>query len=312
MDVVGINHGGRGDGVDVFLQTATGTLADPVTYHENHGGFDEVDVGDVNGDGRTDIVVMSGSGYAAPNIGVLPQKADGTMDAPVYYSVGFQITTQGVGVGDVNGDGLSDIVVSYGGNRPGSFIGRFLQNTQQTLDPAVSYPSYEIPSPVVVADVDSDGRKDVLVVHKAWLRLGVYRQTAAGNLGAEEPPIASGDGFQPQGLAVGDINGDGLPDVVFADNHVGLVKLLHVDDVPPKVAGHGARGRDLLPERADRDGLDGERQRGAGRVRRVGLAGRGRDVWSAGRLHGPARGGAHLHLDALGPRGGHAPPRHGA
>jgi hypothetical protein len=237
MDVVGINWGARGDGVDVFLQTAAGTLAPPVTYHENHGGYDEVDVGDVNGDGRTDIVVMSGQLYSAPNVGVLPQNADGTMGAPVYYSVGANITTQGVGVGDVNGDGLSDIVVSYGGNRPGSFIARFLQNAQQTLDPAVSYASYDIPSPVVLADVDEDGRKDVLVAHSGWLRLGVYRQTSTGDLGAEELyPIGNASIFQPQGLAVGDINGDGLPDVVVADSNNGLVKLLHVDDVPPSVA----------------------------------------------------------------------------
>jgi len=237
MDVVGINWGARGDGVDVFLQTATGALASPVTYHVNHGGYDEVDVGDVNGDGRTDVVVMSGQLYSAPNIGVLPQNASGTMDAPVYDSVGSNITTNGVGVGDVNGDGLSDIVVSYGGNRPGSFIGRFLQNAQHTLDPVVSYASYDIPSPVVIADVDSDGRKDVLVAHSGWARMGVYRQTSAGDLGAEELyPITGADEFQPQGLAVGDINGDGLPDVVIADSNAGLVRLLHVDDVPPTVA----------------------------------------------------------------------------
>src|SRR5436190_1251174 len=83
MDVVGINWGLLGDGVSVYLQTATGALAAPVIYHVTHGGYDEVDVGDVNGDGRTDIVVMSGQTFS-PNIGVLPQNADGTMGTPVY------------------------------------------------------------------------------------------------------------------------------------------------------------------------------------------------------------------------------------
>jgi hypothetical protein len=248
MDVVAINWGSRDDGVDVFLQTATGTLAAPVTYHVTHGGYDDVTVGDVNGDGRTDIVVMSGQLYADPNIGVLPQNADGTMGPPVYYSVGTNILTHGVAVGDTNGDGLADIVVSYGGNRPASFIGRFLQNTGGTLDPVVAYPSYDIPSAMALADVDSDGRKDVLVTHSGWVRLGVYRQTASGDLGAEETyaiPYASQ--YQPQGLAVGDINGDGLPDVVIADYNNGLVVLRHVDDQPPTVAVTAPTGGTFYP-----------------------------------------------------------------
>ncbi|HLK89608.1 MAG TPA: FG-GAP-like repeat-containing protein [Polyangia bacterium] len=247
MDVVGINWGSRDDGVDVFLQTSAGTLAPPVTYHETHGGYDEVDVGDVNGDGRTDIIVMSGQTFD-PNIGVLLQNADGTMAPPVYYSVGGSVLTRGVAVDDANGDGLADIVVSYGGNRPNSFIGRFLQNATNTFDPAVSYASYDIPSAVVLADVDEDGRKDVVVTHSGWNAMGVYRQMASGELGAEELyaiPYASQ--YQPQGLAVGDINGDGLPDAVIADYNHGLVVLRHVDDVPPRVAVTSPTGGTFYP-----------------------------------------------------------------
>lgn len=236
MDVVGINWGSSGDAVDIFLQTTDGALAPPVTYHVVHDGYDEVDVGDVDGDGRTDVVVMNGQGYAFPNIGVLPQNADGTMGTPVYYSVGGDVLTGGVAVGDCNGDGLSDLVVSYGGNRPRSFIARFLQNEQHTLDPAESFTSYDIPTPVVLADVDGDGRADVLTAHSGWGRLGVYRQAPDGGLGAEELyPITSASWFRPQGLAVGDINGDTLPDVVIADSGAGLVVLRHVDDAPPVV-----------------------------------------------------------------------------
>jgi hypothetical protein len=248
LDVVGINWGARGDGVDVFLQTATGTLAAPVTYHESHGGYDEVDVGDVNGDGRTDIIVMSGQLYADPNIGLLLQKADGTMAAPVYYSVGSNIITHGVAVGDLNGDGLSDVVVSYGGNRPSSLIGCFFQNAGNTLNPAMSAHSYDLPSAIVLADVDEDGRKDVVVTHDGWMALGVYRQTAAGNVSPEELYALPYDSqYQPQGLAVGDINGDGLADVVIADANNGLVVLRHVDDVPPKVSVTAPLGGTFYP-----------------------------------------------------------------
>jgi hypothetical protein len=101
---------------------------------------------------------------------------------------------------------------------------------------------------VVLADVDSDGRKDVLVMHSGWLKLGVYRQTAAGDLAAEELyPTPYATQYQPQALAVGDINSDGLPDVVIADTNAGMVKLLHVDDVPPTVAITAPTGGTFYP-----------------------------------------------------------------
>jgi hypothetical protein len=242
MDVVGINWGSRGDAVDVLLQRSDGTLAPPVTYHVNHGGYDEVDVGDVNGDGRTDIVVMSGQSFA-PNLGILMQQADGTFAAPVYSSVGSQILTHGVAVGDINGDGLQDVVVSYGGNKPSSFIARFVQGGDGTLAPAASSASLDIPQPVILADVTGDGKKDVIVAHGGWVKMGVYRQTATGGLAAEELyPIPYASQYEPQGLAAGDINGDGLPDLVVADYNNGLVVLAHVDDVPPVVAVTGPSG----------------------------------------------------------------------
>ncbi len=247
MDVAGINWGAQGDGLDVFLQTAAGTLAPPVTYHVPHGGYDALVAGDVNGDGRTDLVIMSGQGLL-PNLSVVLQNADGTMAPSAPYSLGGNVLAQGIALGDTNGDGLSDIVVSYGGNRPSSFIARFLQNDQGTLDPAVSYPSYDIPEAMVLADVDSDGRKDALVLHGGWARLGVYRQTSSGDFSSEELyPMSSADHYQPQGLAVGDINGDGLPDAVIADSNAGLVVLRHVDDVPPTVAITAPAGGTYYP-----------------------------------------------------------------
>src|SRR4029079_2170241 len=88
-----------------------------------------------------------------------------------------------------------------------------------------------MPSAIVLADVDGDGRKDVLVAHGGWSRLGVFRQFPAGGLFNEELyQIGSASQFQPQALAIGDINGDGRPDAVIADVNSGLVVLRHVPE----------------------------------------------------------------------------------
>jgi len=224
LDVVGIGWGTNT--TSVWLQNAGGTLNAPVVYNVTHGGYDDLEIGDVNNDGLTDIVVMSGQLYADPNLGILTQKLGGTFNAPAYYSVGVNVLTHGVAVGDVNGDSLNDVVVTYGGNSPSSTIGVFSQNTSGTLDPVVNYTSYDSPSPVEIADVTGDGRKDIVVHHGGWMAMGVYQQLVNGTLQAEKLYPAPYGNINPQSLAVGDINGDGKNDAVIVDVS-GLSLLYH-------------------------------------------------------------------------------------
>ena len=231
LDVAAI---GWGTGtVSVLLNDGAGGLRQPVVYGAPHGGYDDLEVGDVSGDGRDDLVVMSGQLYATPNLSVLAQLAGGGFAAAASYSIGTNILTQGIGIGDVTGDGRNDVVASYGGNKPSSNIAVFAQTTLGTLASPVSYPSYDIPEPVDVADLDRDGRADVLTVHGGWNAAGVYRGSPGGGLSAEELsalPYASH--YEPHGLAVGDVNGDLALDAAIADYNHGLVLLYGVVPAP--------------------------------------------------------------------------------
>jgi hypothetical protein len=241
LDVAGIGWGTDGDTVSVLLNDGAGGLLAPVTYAARHGGYDDLEVADVSGDGRDDLVVMSGQSYAIPNLSVLPQLAGGGFGPAAEYSVGSNVTTQGIGVGDVTGDGLNDVVASYGGNQPLSRLAVFAQQAGGTLAAPVSYPSYDVPEPVDVADVDLDGRADVVTLHGGWNAAGVYRQTPSGTLGAEElSAIPYASHYDPHGLALGDVNGDGSPDVALADYNHGLVILHNTRAVrPPSTADLG-------------------------------------------------------------------------
>lgn len=223
-DVVGLDW--SSNNVAVFLQNAGGTLDPAVMYIAPHGGYNDLGLGDVNGDSLTDIVVMSGQQFLIPNVVVLTQAATGGFNAPVSYSVASGVLSHGVAVGDVNGDGLNDIVVTYGGNQPSSKIGVFYQNAAGGLNPVVSFDSLDIPRQVEIADVDRDGRADIIVLH-AWARVGVYLQNADGSLQAEELYFSPSGSYQPQALSVGDFNGDGVPDIAVADYNFGLVTLMH-------------------------------------------------------------------------------------
>ncbi len=223
LDVVGVGY--NTSTVDVFYQNSGGTLNPPVIYNVTHDGIEDLKVGDVNNDGLTDIIIMNGRSYPT-QIAIMTQRS-GTFEVPVYYNFG-DVFPGGVAVGDVTGDGKQDVVVTYGGN-----FGRidvFAQNSIGSLNTAITYSSYDIPEPVEIADINADGKSDVIVLHAGFNAMGVYIQNSDGTLKSEELyPIARASHYNPHGLAVGDINGDGLPDVVFAssDNVSGLVILYH-------------------------------------------------------------------------------------
>jgi subtilisin family serine protease len=238
LDVAGIGWGTNT--VDVFLNDGRGGLAAPVQYAAQQDGYEDLEVGDVTGDGLDDIVVMSGQGLG-PNFDVLAQLSAGGFAQQVQYSVGVSGgfgLTHGIGIGDVTGDGNNDVVVSYGGNKGTSFIAVFPQGAAGALGGPVKYDSYDIPTPVEVADVDGDGRADVVAEHSGWNEVGVYRQRADGTLASEDLYSAPYGGWNPNGLAVGDFTGDGTPDVAVADVNRGLVVLRNTGTpAPPAVPG---------------------------------------------------------------------------
>jgi hypothetical protein len=219
------SFGPHAQDVEIYYQNASGKLDPPVSYTVLHDGWDDLKVGDVNNDGLLDIIVMNGQGFGA-NLGILLQQPDGTFGQPVYYDLGGNELTTGVAVGDISGNKLQDVVVSFGGNQPDSKIGTFLQNASGTLDPAINYSSYDCPEAIEIMDVNGDGKNDVIVAHGGWEALGVYRQDGNGNLMAEELyPLPYASHYNPHGLAVVDINGHGSNDVVIADYNNGLVVL---------------------------------------------------------------------------------------
>jgi hypothetical protein len=248
MDVAGIGWGGTE--VGVFLQDSGGSLSLSATYYAPHGGYDDLELGDVNNDGLTDIIVMSGQLYAYDNIAVLTQNGGGTFNPVAYYDLGGNELTKGVGVGDVTGDGKSDVVVSYGGNRPASNIAVFAQTAGGTLDAAMSMASADIPESLDVADLNGDGYPDLVVLHGGWYAAGVYEQNADGSLSAEAlHPLPYASHYNPHGLAVGDINSDDAPDIVVADYNNGLVTLLNGSPQVPPPPANEAPVADAGPDR---------------------------------------------------------------
>ncbi|MGC9990666.1 MAG: FG-GAP-like repeat-containing protein, partial [Terriglobales bacterium] len=202
------------------LQTAALSFAPSVVYFSGGEFTTSVAVADVNGDGKPDLLLTNyGSGVA-----VLLGNGDGTFQAAVNYGAG----TNFVAVGDVNGDGKPDLVVAGGGEGSVSVL---LGNGDGTFQAAVSYGSggYEATS-VAVADVDGDGKPDLLVANSCagppdaldiceeGGSVGVLRGNGDGTFQSAVNYSSGAATFDTMSLAVADVNGDGKPDLLVAND----------------------------------------------------------------------------------------------
>lgn len=188
---------------------ATRSLATPAV------GYNDLKIGDVTGDGLPDLVISSGQNR---NFWVYPHNGvDGYTWYRTYTVPAVTFAPGGVAIGDFNGDGRNDIALSEPGNKP-THMWVYPQGTNGQLQEVVALDSYDIPEAVISADLDRDGRQDLVTLHGGWMNLGYYLQGEGGVLASEKlAPVPPASHYNTQGLAAGDVNGDGCTDVAIAD-----------------------------------------------------------------------------------------------
>jgi len=168
---------------------------------------DQVEVGDINGDGDIDILVDEG-------VIVLGDSAGGFQPFRLdqFLTPGLpQFSTRTVALIDLNGDGLDDVVTA--GDRE---LAVFFGDSEQTLRLAdfAPLPLSENPASIEVADFDGDGHRDVAAVSRGS-QIQLFLNDGSGNLSP-----AAGIQFSAENIRLstsGDINNDGIADIAVLD-----------------------------------------------------------------------------------------------
>lgn len=185
-----------------------------------------ITTGDVNGDGKPDLVFGVESTAGGPKLRVLFGKGDGTFQTgPTSNGVGSCPCS--LALGDLNGDGELDLAVTAANDNTLSILlgagdGSFSAMPTSPLNVG------DDPTSVVMADFNRDSKLDLAVANDLddtitiLLGHGDGTFSAAGTLSAPAGPFS---------LAVGDFNADGKLDIA-ASNTTGnfLTVLLGVGD----------------------------------------------------------------------------------
>jgi uncharacterized protein (TIGR03437 family) len=180
-----------------------------------------VAVGDVNGDGRQDIVVASfGSSFITTFLG---NGLGGFTASPSGALVAGPFP-QAVVVADFNGDGKLDVATANSGNNTVSvFLGNGLGGYTQVGGSPFAVGSS--PQSIATGDLNGDGKPDIVTANVTGNTITVLLGTGSGvfTLASGSPFNAGAVAFS---VAVSDVNGDGRGDVVTADFGANTVSLL--------------------------------------------------------------------------------------
>lgn len=175
-------------------------------------------LGDLDGDGSDDVVAVTVNG----ELNVLLSRRDGGFNVGVAYQTQNVGGTYGVTAGDLTEDGLADVVINHiDQNRISLFIGQgagllAASQAQPTLDVGCKAAA------TLISDLDGDRRPDLVIACKEGPReIHVLRNQGGGMLAPSITlpyvmPASGGNIPDPRGIAIGELNGDGLPDIAVA------------------------------------------------------------------------------------------------
>jgi len=187
-------------------------------------------ISDINTDGKPDIILVNRNYNTISLMRNTSSTGSITFDSKVDFASGE--SPQSVSVGDFNADGKPDLAVA---NSSGNTVSVYLNTatsgsfTASSLTPKTDLATGIAPSAVNIADIDGDGKPDIVTGNTGSSTFSILRNiTANGNTSVSfAAKIDISEYINPYStltFALGDIDRDGKPDMVVTNDAIAVFR----------------------------------------------------------------------------------------
>jgi gliding motility-associated-like protein len=211
----------------------TNSFAPPVSFSNGDGDVHSA-IGDMDGDGRPDIVFTSYALSVIRNTG-----SPGSLSFAAQQNFTAGNSPYGIALGDLDGDGKLDVAIT---NLAVPYTLSVYKNTSTpgsiSFAPQIDYPTDRNPYSLAIIDCDLDGRPDILVTDQYSNpgAISIFGNTGIPGTLSFAPRIDFTCDNSPRNLEVGDIDGDGKPEIITANQYSQTISIFKNSGKPGKIS----------------------------------------------------------------------------
>ncbi|MGL2964935.1 beta strand repeat-containing protein, partial [Flavobacterium sp. RSB2_4_14] len=183
-----------------------------------------LNVRDIDGDGKPDLVVVNRGSHT---VSVLRNTSTfGTLSFAAISDFATGIEPQSVSIGDIDGDGKPDLVVTNLNSNTVSVLRNTSTPGIVNFETKVDLLTGDYHYSVCIGDIDGDSKPDLAVTNSNSSSVSVLRNTSTMGTISFETKVDFATSNSPISISIGDLDGDGKPDLATANFADGTVSVL--------------------------------------------------------------------------------------